>query len=151
MNTVLCWATLYSGNYGETDFDQASEWAPVNNGLLRGVDAPFARAFAPCLVDALPGDWAECDWVKDCGNVTSVLVLLARIVSTGLGDASLRRTVTRTLLEVVRCQRPEEIKRSGSYEYFRFPIVCLFDCFTNCTDVLSAEGSSRRLAHPRCH
>ncbi|GJE95077.1 hypothetical protein PsYK624_112560 [Phanerochaete sordida] len=142
MNVVLCWATLYSGNYGETDFDQANDWAPVNVGLLRSIDAQFAHAFAPCFVDALPGDWAECDWVKDCANVISVLVFLARIVSTGLGDAVLRRTVTHTLLEVVRCQKLGDIKRPGNGENFRFPAVCLFDCVTSCSDILSREDLS---------
>ncbi|GJE95062.1 hypothetical protein PsYK624_112410 [Phanerochaete sordida] len=146
MNVVLSWATLYSGNYSETDFDQANEWAPVNVGLLRGVDGAFARAFAPCLVAALPRDWAACDWVADCANTTSVLVLLARIVCTGLGDAELNRTVTRTLLEVVPCQRPEDIKSSGSGENFRFPAVCLFDCFTTFPDALSSEDLTAFMA-----
>ncbi|GJE95073.1 hypothetical protein PsYK624_112520 [Phanerochaete sordida] len=146
MNVVLSWATLYSGNYSETDFDQANEWAPVNVGLLRGVDGAFARAFAPCFVAALPGDWAACDWVADCANTTSVLVLLARIVCTGCGDAELSKSVTRTLLEVVRCQRPEDITSSGSGENFRFPAVCLFDCFTHCPDALSAEDLTAFMA-----
>ncbi|GJE95057.1 hypothetical protein PsYK624_112360 [Phanerochaete sordida] len=146
MNVVLCWATLYSGTYDAQDFDQVNEWAPVNVGLLRGVDAAFARAFAPCLVDALPRDWAACDWVAGCANTTSVLVLLARIVCTGCGDAELDRRVTRTLLEVVRCQRLEDIKLYGGGENFRFPAVCLFDCFTTCPDVLSPEDLTAFMA-----
>ncbi|GJE95076.1 hypothetical protein PsYK624_112550 [Phanerochaete sordida] len=139
MNVVLCWATVYSGKYDEMDFNQVNEWAPVNVGMLRSVDAQFTHAFAPSLLDALPGDWAECDWVKDCADVTSVLVLLARIVSTGLGDAELRRTVMRTLCEVVRCQRLGDIMRAKSYDNFRFPVICLFDCVTNYPDVLPPE------------
>lgn len=139
-------ATLYSGKYNEMDFNQVNDWAPINIGLLRSVDAQFARAFAPSLVDALPGDWTECDWVKDCANVTSVLVLLARVVSTGLGDAELRKTVARMLCKVVRRQRPGDITRARSYENLRFPVVCLFDCVTSCPDVFLPEGTLRRPA-----
>lgn len=142
---VLTWVHLYFGNYSKSTLRHTykyRQWSPISPELLDKVEPNFGNIYTGHLLEALPSEkelfeMDDREFMTNIENLSSILMLLTRIVTHKTGNRTSWSTVVDALIKA-QCELERRLAPNdgqglslgrANTPYLHILAVCLFRCF----------------------